>query len=302
MDSQSTLIIGAALLWATDSLLRLPLLGNLTPAAIVFWEHAVAIFVVVPIVFYYRSKLKYIKSKEWTALAFIGLVASTVATLAFTASFRYLNPSVSILLIKLQPLVTFVLAAVWLKEKLPRYFWLWATVAIVGGYLAIFSFSWPAWQNQPGFIWLGILLALLAAVSWGGATAVGRYLVGRLDFSLVTSLRFLIALPALSVWLFWQQGWAGFDLPTNLDLSRIGLILLGPGLGAMFLYYWGLKKTPASLAAVLELLWPVLAVILNWYFLNQSLSLGQLAGAALLLLAVGRLTVWPLVKNRLCTY
>ncbi|MBU1039348.1 DMT family transporter [Patescibacteria group bacterium] len=293
MNGQSLFIIGAALLWATDSLLRLPLTQNLTSAAIVFWEHGIAIFIVGPIIFYNWSKLKEIKAREWLAIIFIGLVASALATLAFTASFKYLNPSSSILLIKLQPLVTFLLAAIWLKEKLPKHFWYWAILALVGGYLAAFSFAWPVWPIGSKLAWLGALLAVTAAVSWGCATVVGRYLVNNLDYRLVTALRFLIALPALAILLFWQQGWLGFSLPQSSDLIKLGLILLGPGLGAMFLYYFGLRKTPASLAAVLELLWPVIAVVLNWYFLNQPLLAGQLVGGFILLAAIGRLTVWP---------
>ncbi len=302
MTKESILIIGAVLLWATDGLLRLPLLSNLTPLAIVFWEHAIALLVVVPIIFKNLIKLRQIKPAEWAGLVFIGLMASALATLAFTASFSHLNPSISILLIKLQPLFTFLLAAVWLKEKLPGFFWWWAGLAVLGGYWSAFSFTWPDFSNQSDSIWLGVLLALSAAIIWGTATVVGRYLVVRLENNLVTAWRFIIAWVTLAVWLLLSQGPAGFIWPSSLDLTRLSLIVIGPGLGAMLLYYWGLKRTPASLAAILELLWPTLAIVLNWYFLNQPLNFGQIVGAGLLLLAIGRLTVGPLFNKKLCTY
>jgi len=65
---------------------------------------------------------------------------------------------------------------------------------------------------------------------------------------------------------------------------------LVPGLGAMLLYYAGMKRTPALVVTFVELLFPVGAVILNWIFLDSPLSMFQVAAAAALLLAVTRIS------------
>ena len=42
-------------------------------------------------------------NRRWLAVAFCGAGGSALATILFTASFHYVNPSVTILLQKLQP-------------------------------------------------------------------------------------------------------------------------------------------------------------------------------------------------------
>nr|WP_320190893.1 DMT family transporter [uncultured Desulfobacter sp.] len=68
----------------------------------------------------------------------------------------------------------------------------------------------------------------------------------------------------------------------RLDLIGV-LILLGAfaSVGAFGLYNWAMARIPASRAAVFINLVPVIAVVLGWTLLGESLSLGQAGGAFL---------------------
>lgn len=289
---QSLLIALAALLWAADALWRQPLLGYISPSAVVFWEHTLALFFVIPIIWLNRDFIKQLSVKHWLGFAYLGIMASALATLAFTMSFSYVGPSVAILLQKFQPIFTFILASILLQEKLPNKFWWWAGLALVGGYIISFPNFVPEltlYQNG----WLGVGLALLAALLWGSATVVGRALVSDLNNNLVTAGRFLLAWPVLAIILYWQQG---LNFASGLEFKQwswLIFITIGPGFGAMYLYYLGLKKTKATMSALLELIWPLAAVVLNWIFLHEQLSLIQWVGAFMMLIAISRLTIWP---------
>jgi len=52
----------------------------------------------------------------------------------------------------------------------------------------------------------------------------------------------------------------------------------------MWLYYLGMKRLPAHVVAIAELLFPVFAVLVNWYFLDAGLLVVQMIGTAILLL------------------
>ncbi|MDQ5885226.1 MAG: hypothetical protein QG645_389, partial [Patescibacteria group bacterium] len=54
------------------------------------------------------------------------------------------------------------------------------------------------------------------------------------------------------------------------------------GLLALLIYYFGLKRVPASRSAILELAWPLSAVIVGYLFLNQTLQLSQAIAAIVL--------------------
>src|SRR4051812_2171486 len=128
------LIAIAALLWATDALFRLPTVNAIDPTLIVFFEHVVGVLILFPWVFLKRRKeLFSLDAKAWTAAALIGVGGSAFGSVLFTASFRYVNPSVAILLQKVQPLLVIMMAFVFLNERPGKNFFLWAASALVAG-------------------------------------------------------------------------------------------------------------------------------------------------------------------------
>lgn len=288
--ARSLFIALAAVLWSADALFRKPLTATLSALTIVFAEHLLAIVFVVPILLRSWAQVCVLRARQWWAVVFIGVAASALATVAFTASFSYVSPSVAILLQKTQPLVTFLLAFALLGERLPKRFWLWAALGLAGAYLVSFPEIFPRLAlYQRGFY--GVVLALSAAALWGGATVFGRFLLNDVAFPVVTALRFIVALPFLGLLLALNHGLASFAL-TPRDLLFLTIIMFGPGFGAMYLYYRGLKVTRASVSAVLELTWPLAAVVLNWIFLGDRLAWVQIMGGLLLIGAMARLTVW----------
>lgn len=286
---RSFFIALAAGLWSTDALFRKPLTADLSALAIVFAEHLLALVFVVPILVSSWAAVRKLTARQWWAVIFIGVAASALATVAFTASFSYVSPSVAILLQKVQPLITFLLAFALLGERLPKRFWLWAVFGLVGAYLVSFPEIIPQLSiYQRGLT--GVALALAAAVLWGGATVFGRFLLNDVPFPVVTALRFVVALPFLGLLLALNHGFAGFALSPR-DLLFLTIIMFGPGFGAMYLYYRGLKVTRASVSAILELTWPLAAVVLNWIFLGDKLVWVQIMGGLLLIGAMARITL-----------
>lgn len=289
---QSWLIVLAALLWAADALWRQPLLSYISPSQIVYWEHTLALFVAIPIVLLNWRTIKSLNFKQWLGLIYLGVMASALATLAFTKAFSYVGPSVAILLQKFQPVFTFILASIFLKEELPRKFWWWAVLAIAGGYIISFPNLIPDLTIYHNGIW-GIGLALTAALLWGSATVVGRSLVSGINNNVVTVGRFLTAWPVLAILLYSQIGF-NFSVGMNFkQWASLIFITIGPGFGAMYLYYKGLQKTKATVSALLELTWPLAAVVLNWIFLSDKLVWQQWVGVVVMLIAISRLTLWP---------
>jgi drug/metabolite transporter (DMT)-like permease len=291
----SFFIVLAAILWSTDALLRQPLTRDLSALVIVLSEHGLALIFVLPVIIAWWPTIKRLQPRQWWAILFIGLAASALATVAFTASFSYVSPSVSILLQKLQPLVTFFVAWLWLGESRPRWFWWWAALAIVGAYLISFPELIPQLTIYSQGL-KGIGLAVLAALIWGSATVAGRYLLRDLPFLLVAALRFVVAFIFLAFLLSGQvmgSNWSEFLSISSRDWLFLIIIMLGPGWGAMYLYYRGLAATKATVSAVLELTWPLAAVALNWIVLDERLVWMQIIGALMLSGAISRLTIWP---------
>src|SRR4028119_2267554 len=96
--------LGAAL-WGTDGVLRVPLLREMSPAAIVLGEHVILLLYSVPAVVLGWASLGRLRASGWLALLVIGWGGSALATLLFTAAFATGDPTVAILLQKVQPLL-----------------------------------------------------------------------------------------------------------------------------------------------------------------------------------------------------
>lgn len=276
-------VLGAAL-WGVDPLFRVILLRSLTSAQIVLIEHLIIALFAIPVLWKNRTELKGLGWKQGGALLFISWGGSAIATILFTMALSSGDLNAVLLLQKMQPLFAILLAGLLLKEKLPRHFFGFLLVALLGTYLLTFGFTMPIghWSD---FVQVGSLLSLGAAALWGGSTVMGRMMVGHMKYETVTSLRFVLALPLLLA-ITWNEG-AAWTLPAGtsqiaaLSLNMLGQALL-PGLLSLLVYYKGLTTTKASVATLAELSFPMVGVLVNWIAFQQMITVAQACGFVLI--------------------
>ena len=283
------LVLLAAMLWATDAPFRVYLTEGLSSNFIVLGEHFIDVLIVLPILVLGWRQLKGLSWREWGAVAIIAIGGSALASVAFTEAFHYVNPSVAILLQKLQPLIAIALAAIILKEPLVRKYWLWAALALGGAYLISFPNLVP--QLYPGEAFnpnvIGVLLALIAAFFWGASTVMGTFVLRKIDFKMMTALRFVGAFAFLLMLNWRQQSFPAAGQFTWTDGLFILIIAIVSGVVSLFIYYKGLETTNASVATLAELGFPMAAIFVNWMFIpNSALVPMQFVGVAVLLFAI----------------
>lgn len=283
------LVLLAAMLWATDAPFRLHLTQGLSSNFIVLGEHFIDVIFVLPILVMGFATLRKLSWREWGAVGVIALGGSAIASVAFTQAFHYVNPSVAILLQKLQPLIAIALAALILKEPLKPKYWLWAALALAGAYIISFPNLvpqlYPGEQFNPNV--MGVLLALVAAFFWGASTVMGKYVLRTIDFKMMTALRFCTAFVFLLLLNWQQQSFPAAGQFTGTDMLFIVIIAIASGVVSLFIYYKGLETTNASVATLAELGFPMAAIFVNWLFIpNSALVPMQFLGVAILLFAV----------------
>ncbi len=290
-SSGPTLVATAALLWATDALLRNPLAPLLPSTDLVLGEHVLALAILLPVVIVrYRHSLWNMQPREWVAAAFNGVCGSALALIFFTESFLYTSASVAILLQKLQPVMVVLIAFVILKERPQRSFYLWATMAFVAGLVLSFPDLDFAGLMRETPEAKGMLYALGASFLWASATVSGRYLLRGTPTPVALFWRFFFGFCALLLFGSMATLYNQIPLWSSSSLMYFFLLSLLPGLGGMWIYYAGLAKTSASITTVIELIYPILAVILNAIFLDMPLTMIQIAAGAVLTFAISRIS------------
>lgn len=278
----------SAALWGTDLLLRPRLLAaGINPAAIVLGEHLLLALIFSPTLFRLRAETAALKRSEWAGLLFLAWGGSAIATILLTAAYRDGNALTANLLQKLQSPIAVVMAGMVLKERRSGPFWLFFGLAIVSAYFMSFGFMSPLQVVGSKAAW-PTAYAVAAAAIWGACTVVGRLSLRHASPAVVTGWRFVLALPLLFV-LNAQQLFDGSIVGASSHWSNLWpllVIVAVPDALGMSLYYIGLKRTPASIATLAELAYPISALILGLGFGGQTMTLGQGCGLVLLLLCL----------------
>ena len=71
----------------------------------------------------------------------------------------------------------------------------------------------------------------------------------------------------------------------NHAFANGDFIAVSTGMLALWIYYKGLKTTPASVSTIVELAFPMTAVFIDFFLYDTVLTWGQYAAAAILMFA-----------------
>jgi len=282
------LISVAAVMWGTDAIFRRPLAHSTSAATIVFGEHVILVAITLPLLVpallaLWRAGLRYV-----LAGIGVGAGASALATILFTQAFAHGDPITPIVLQKIQPLIAVAGAALLLGERpRPRFAW-FLVPALLGIWLI--GVQHPLDPHAHGLA--PIVESLGAAVLWGLGTVLGRFLSRELSFEHIVTVRFAFGLVASAIALpiVGAKTYAGVH-----DTIWILYLAIVTGLLALALYYVGLQRTPATLASLAELAYPVTAGLVGIYAFNSNLRWTQWLGVAL---TVGVVSLLPVRRRR----
>jgi drug/metabolite transporter, DME family len=276
----------AAALWGLDALIRRPLAQDIAPATIVFGEHVVLVALTLPLLYPALRAVWRAGFPSVGAAVVIGAGSSAVATILFTQAIGHGGILTPILLQKVQPLIAVVGAMIILGER-PRQGFLWFLLPALGGVWLVTEVH-PLDPRASGLE--PIFLSLGAAALWALGTVLGRFLARELPFEQVTTLRFFFGLigSAIALPVVGAKAWAGWH-----DSLWITYLALVTGLLALSLYYYGLKRTPAVLASLAELAYPVTATIVGLYVFHSHLRWTQWLGAGIVIAVVTLLPTRP---------
>jgi drug/metabolite transporter (DMT)-like permease len=285
----------SSLFWAADTPFREPLLlGGLSVPFVGFLEHLLNSIVCLPGLVSKRLGFKRLTLKQWFGLIYSGAGSSALGALLYVQAAVAMNYNFTIaaLLQKLQPIFAITLAVIFLKEKLSPKFWLFAVPALLGAYLVTFGWASPMglWGIAGHLHLLGPALAVGAAILWAGGTVVGRSLMSNIDVQLVNGMRFVFGLIFLTLYvaIFYHFQ---FGQMTPFFWRNVTIIALVTGFFSLWLYYYGLRFTKASVATLMELGYPLALTVVNWKFLGIKLDIWQIAGALVLLISVTMLVL-----------
>lgn len=266
-------IMLAALFWSLDGTFIRPKFYLLPAGLVVFLEHFLGFLVLSPFLFLGWQKIKCLSFKSWGAILWVCLFGGALGTIMITqAFFAAVRGEVTfatvVILQKLQPVFALLLARIILGEKLSRKFYFWAILAIIAAYFLAFGKTGLD-VSKIDLFHHAAFFAFLAAFAFGSSTVFGKRIVNHLDFKSTAALRFGITTLLVLGLILVTGDISKITQVSSLQWKLLVVIVFTSGAMAMFIYYFGLRKTTASAATICELFWPLSAVVLD-YFLNKN--------------------------------
>jgi len=283
----------SAMLWGLDGIVLTPQLYNLELTLVVFILHALP-FLIMNVFLYREYKLlKSFTGKDLIYLFLIALMGGALGTMAivralFLVEFRDLT--IVVLLQKLQPVFAISLAAILLREKFKKNFILWASLAIVAGYFLTFGFNLPD-LNTGSKTALAAVYSLFAAFAFGSATVLSKGILHRISFQAATFYRYGFTSLIMLVIVLITGSFSNVAGVTKANWIVFLIITFTTGSGAIFLYYFGLRKVKAMVATICELCFPLSAIIFDYIFHGRMLTPVQWIRAAIMLIAIVKLSL-----------
>jgi drug/metabolite transporter, DME family len=283
------LISLAATMWGLDGLIRKPLADTTSAYTIVFGEHVVLVALTLPLLVPAFTALWRAGPRYVAAGVAVGAGASAIATILFTEAIFEGDFITVVVLQKAQPLIAVIGAWLILGEQ-PRRGFAWFLIPALAG-IWLIALPYPLDPHAHGLV--PIVETLGAATLWGLGTVFGRYLSRRLAFDHVSTVRFGFGLLASACALLIKDAPAFSSLHDSIWIAVLALVT---GLLALNLYYFGLRRTPALLAAIGELAFPVTAALVGIYVFGSSLRWTQWVGVVI---TVGVISLLPVRRRDL---
>ena len=274
------LAASAATMWALNGSLSRLLLDDGVSALRLAQLRAVLTFVLLAVaVALLRPDLLRVRREDVPRLAFLGIAGLAGVHVTYFLSISRLDVGVALVIQYLGPLLLLLWLRVVLRRRLKRSLWAAAALSVLGCALVV-----EVWD--PGAIdALGLLAAFGAAITfaiylYSSEQAGHRY-------EPVTTLVWGFGFATL-FWLVVQPAWTfPFDHFTSLGNLALGLgvVVIGTLLPFVAIVA-ALRHVPASRAAVVATLEPVLAAAIAWPVLGEALDAAQIAGGLLVVGAV----------------
>ncbi len=200
-------------------------------------------------------------------------------------SVKYTTASVSSFLLNVNPVITFVLSIIILKEK---HRW-WGSAGVFVAAIGIFFIAVPLEEISQIFVSeyiFGNLLAFLSGAAWAIYSIYLKKFLKDEDFIVTSTWNLTLSAIILTVVMFIVDGWFTFT-PSTTDVLLTTFLGIVPTAISFTLWFETIKRIPVQKASVFQFLIPIIATIFAVIFLvGETINWQFGVGAGLILVGL----------------
>ena len=231
----------------------------------------------------YRKMDKKLTFRDLLFIGFPGILNVSIAMFFLQLSIHFGKAVMAALLVSANPVFVGIFSQFILKEKLSLSRLTGLLLGLVGIGLILLA-DIESLKGSENML-LGAVFGIASAVTFGLYTSISAKIVRNYSKYFFISISFFIG----SITLFAIGTFLHIDLSFPLNVTNIlSLLYLGAGVTgiAYILYFDALKHVPAANAAMFFYIKPVIAGLLAFFFLKESIHLLQIAGFVVIILGL----------------
>lgn len=253
--------------------------NDLDPLQLTFVRFLIGGIVILPLA-YREGKTNNIRLSvhQICYLTALGILCIPVSMLLFQFGILNSNASTASVLISINPIFTMIFAHFLVNEKMTRGKFLSMCVGFAGTIFMI-----KPWDMQEGNTVIGIIYMILAALTFGLYTVLGKKSVKEVGIMVQTSVSFITgSLVLLIVMLFMGKPVFAGVTEHILLVGYVGVFVTGIGYLA---YFVAIKYSDASTASIAFFIKPAIAPVMAVLFMHDIILWNTYVGIGLVLLA-----------------
>lgn len=177
------------------------------------------------------------------------------------------------------PILTLLIVVLRKQESLTVFKAIGFTLAF-GGVILIRDFENFELSSNT---FLGDLMVFLGAMCFAIYLSFGKKFLIKYDNLWITTWMFLISGIVMTIWNI--PKWPSFTPPemSTLFISSATYTIIGATLITYFLNNWALRRAPSGNVALFIYLQPIIAGLIGWYFLNESITLRTISSSMMIM-------------------
>jgi drug/metabolite transporter (DMT)-like permease len=223
--------------------------------------------------------------RDWSELLVLGVLGYYVASYLDFLGLRYISAALERILLFIYPSLVVILSALFLGKPLTRR----TVLLLLGSYAGVALAVAPDLRLGAGSTVLGGALVLGSALSFALYLMRSGQTVPRLGSTRVTAYATSIACVLCLLQFIVLRPLSALEQPWQVHALGVGMAVFSTVL-PIWLVTEAIRRLGAPTASMIGSLGPIFTILLAYALLHEPLSPLQLAGAAIVILAVTRLT------------
>jgi drug/metabolite transporter (DMT)-like permease len=280
-------LVGVAALWGGTFIAGRVLAETIPPMLAAAGRYAIACALLILLARIAEGGLPKLDRRQMLVTLLLGLTGIFAYNVFFFSALAHMPAGRTALLVALNPVLTAVVLAVFLGERLGVRRWLGICVALIGTAIVITrGDAMAALSDLSRTVGVGELMMLGAVFSFVTYGVVGRLALAGLTpiaattYAALWGLLFLAVGATFELQKFDASAVALSDLAALLYLGAFGTVI------AFVWYYAGIRAIGASRTAVFINLVPLFGVLLGALLLGETVSISMIVGGAIAIAGV----------------